>query len=256
MRLGVRLESLGGDFRSALTAASRLNVSGVQFDATGELHPDRLSATGRREITHMLRSHSLSATALHCPLRHSLDHPVNLDARIAHLQKALTLSCDLGARLVIIDPGRVPEKDDDPRTTMLREALTALGNHAVRIGASLAWETGLDSGERFANFIAGLLAGGIGVNYDPGKFLLHGFDPIAQISPLKPYLLHAHAHDAQRGAAGRSAGSVPVGAGDVDWFSVVGNLAALDYRGWLVVETDQPDPVGVETGVKVLRRLM
>src|SRR5262245_20800532 len=98
MKLGVRLESLGAPFRAALAAASKLAVGGVQCDATGDLHPDRLSETGRREVAHLLRSYSLQFTALHCPLRHSLDHSQNLDARLAHLQKAMTLSCDLGPR--------------------------------------------------------------------------------------------------------------------------------------------------------------
>jgi L-ribulose-5-phosphate 3-epimerase len=256
MRLGVRLESLGLPFRNALSAASRLAVAGVQFDATGELHPDRLSATGRREITHLLRSYSLELTTLHCPLRHGLDHAPNLDARLAHLQKAMTLSCDLGARLVIVDGGRIPEKDDDPRMATLREALIALGAHADRIGATLSLETGMDSGERFATFLNSLSASGLGVNYDPGNFLVHGFDPVAQIAPLKGLIVHAHAHDAKMGSSGKLAGSVAVGAGDVDWFALIGHLAATEYRGWLVVETDEPDAAAVETGVNLLRRLV
>ncbi len=255
MRLGLRLESLGLTFRAALSAASRLAVTGVQFDATAELHPDRLSDTGRREVAHLLRSHSLELTALHCPLRHGLDHAPNLDARLAHLQKALALSCDLGARIVIVDSGRLPE-NDDPRMATLREALIALGNHADRIGARLALEAGMDTGERLATFLAALPTAGIGVNYDPGNFLVHGLDPIAQLPPLKDVIVHAHAHDAKSGSAGRLAGAVAVGAGDVDWFALVGHLAAQEYRGWLVVETDDPDAEAVETGVKVLKRLV
>lgn len=256
MKLGVRLESLGLPFRAGVSAASRLAVPGIQFDATGELHPDRLTDTGRRDVGHLLRSHSLNLTALHCPLRHGLDHPANLDARLAHLQKALTLSCDLGARIVIVDAGRIPEKDDDPGMATLREALIALGNYADRIGAKLALESGLDTGERLATFLTSLPTVGVGVNYDPGNFLLHGLDPIAQLAPLKSVIIHAHAHDAKRGSAGRTASAVPVGGGDVDWFALIGHLAAQEYRGWLVVESDEPDAGAMETGVKVLKRLV
>ena len=34
------------------------------------------------------------------------------------------------ARIVIVDSGRLPDNDDDPRMATLREALIALGNHA------------------------------------------------------------------------------------------------------------------------------
>src|SRR3954468_21175369 len=63
MKLGVRLESLGLPFRPALAAASRLTVTGVQLDAVGDFHPDRLSETGKREIRHLMTSYGLELTA-------------------------------------------------------------------------------------------------------------------------------------------------------------------------------------------------
>jgi len=73
MTIGVRLESLGLPLRKALTEASRIGAAGVQVDAAGDLHPDQLSLTGRREFKNLLRVYNLSLTALACPLRHSLD---------------------------------------------------------------------------------------------------------------------------------------------------------------------------------------
>ena len=63
MKLGLRLESLGLPFRQALAATARMEVAGVQLDAVGELAPDRLSATGRKEMRHLLRSYSLKLIA-------------------------------------------------------------------------------------------------------------------------------------------------------------------------------------------------
>src|SRR3982751_168196 len=103
MKLGVRLESFGSSLRRALLEAQRLDVGGVQVDAVGDLAPERLSDTGRREFRHLLRSHGLELTALNCPLRHGLDTPANLEPRIDRIRQVMTLSFDLGPRRVIVD---------------------------------------------------------------------------------------------------------------------------------------------------------
>ena len=56
LKIGVRLESLGLPLRRALFEAGQLGVAGVQVDAAGDLSPNRLSETGRREFRHLLRS--------------------------------------------------------------------------------------------------------------------------------------------------------------------------------------------------------
>jgi len=256
MKLGARLESLGLPFRPALAAAARMQLAGVQLDAVGDFHPDRLSQSGRREVLHMLRSHGLELTALGVPLRNGLDAPVNLEPRIAHIKKVLALSFELGARCVIVEAGRVPDSADDPRTATLRESLIALAGHADRVGAVLALETGLESGEALAAWLGSLPAGGLGVNYDPGNLLLHGFDPVANVAPLKGRIVHTHAHDARLGGASRATQSAPVGGGDIDWMAYLATLAAIEYSGWVVVELDEPDAAAVEQGVRFLRRLV
>src|SRR6478609_4365022 len=135
MKLGVTLESLGLPIRRGLLEAQRLGLAGVQVDASGDLAPDRLSDTGRREFRHLLRSHGLELTALGCPLRHGLDEPTNLQPRIDRIRQVLALSFDLGPRTIIVQAGRIPEKPDDPRTATLTESLLALGQYADRVGA-------------------------------------------------------------------------------------------------------------------------
>src|SRR5438132_2830708 len=115
MKLGVTLESLDLPVRRGLFEAQRLGLTGVQVDAVGDLAPDRLSDTGRREFRHLLRSHGLELTALGCPLRHGLDTPTNLEPRIDRIRQVMSLSFDLGPRRVIVEPGRVPDDPADPR---------------------------------------------------------------------------------------------------------------------------------------------
>jgi sugar phosphate isomerase/epimerase len=258
MKLGVSLESLGLPVRQGLAEARRLGVAGVQVDATGDLAPDRLSESGRREFLHLLRSHGLELSALGCPLRHGLDEPTNLEPRIDRVRRVLDLSFDLGARKVIVQAGRIPDDPADPRAVTLTESLLALGRHGDRIGAVLALETGVESGEKLKAFLDRLDTGGLGVNYDPANMLMNGFDPVANLAPLKDRIVHTHARDARRGGPGRAAQEVPLGHGDIDWMLYLGTLSALEYRGWVVVvrESGTSRAADVAADVAFLRRFL
>ncbi|MBY0328364.1 MAG: sugar phosphate isomerase/epimerase, partial [Gemmataceae bacterium] len=58
-KFGVKLECFGVPLRKALLLAAQAGAQGVQFDVTGELSPDKLSESGRREISYLLRSYNL-----------------------------------------------------------------------------------------------------------------------------------------------------------------------------------------------------
>src|SRR5206468_12586882 len=88
--------------------ASRLGVGGVQVDAVGDLSPSQLSETGRREFRHLLRAYNLELTALGCPLRRGLDVAEDQQPRLEHVRKVMSLSYDLGPRVVIVPAGHVP----------------------------------------------------------------------------------------------------------------------------------------------------
>ncbi len=114
LKIGVGLESVGLPLRRGLQEVERMGASGVHLDAVGELAPDRLSQTGRRELRHLLRSHNLEMAAVGCPLRRGLDVAENQESRIEHVKKVLTLSFDLGARLVTAEVGRTSSDKESP----------------------------------------------------------------------------------------------------------------------------------------------
>lgn len=256
MKLGVRAESFGLPIRESLAAAARTEASTVQLDAVGQLAPFHLGDTARKELRHLLRSHGLELAALFCPLRHGLGEPLNMQPRIERLMQVLSLSRDLGAGVVVVQAGEIPEKDDDPRQATLREAVSALAAHGDRVGAILALETGLESTTRLTEFVAGFGSAGLGVCFDPANQLLHGHDPVASLAPLKGRLTLCHARDVRRASASRSAIEVPIGHGDLEWMGIVGTLAALEFRGSVIVETEGVDPRTIELGVSFLRRLL
>jgi L-ribulose-5-phosphate 3-epimerase len=258
IKIGISGRSLGLPLRPALEEARRLGVAGIELPAAGALAPQNLSQTGRRELRHLLRAHGLELTALKIPLRHGLDTAENLQARIEHVQSALSLSYDLGARIVIVQAGRTPDKAEHSRTGLLTESLRALGMHGDRVGAVLALETGLESAETLKSFLARFDSGSLGVNYDPANLLMNGFDPLASVGVLGDRIVHAHAKDARAATASRSAQEVPLGHGDIDWLALLGAFEHVGYRGWLTVERESgPDPGrDVAAGVAFLRRLV
>src|SRR5215510_1288181 len=107
LKFGIRLESLGLPLRKALQQASSLGVRGVQVDAVGDLSPNNLSETGRREFRHLLRGYNLELTALGCPLRRGLDAAEDQQPRIEHVRKVMSLAYDLGAKVAVVSAGGV-----------------------------------------------------------------------------------------------------------------------------------------------------
>lgn len=258
LKIGIRLESFGLPLRRALREAQRLGVRGAQADAAGELSPHALSQTGRSAFRHLLESHNLELTALGCPLRRGLDSPEDQQQRIDHARAVLQLSLDLGARIAIVQAGRVPEKADDPRAALLTEALHVLGRHGDRIGAVLALETGLESGEVLAGFLDRFDTGGLGVNLDPANLLMGGFDPYESAGALRGRVVHSNAKDARVSGASRTAQEVPLGHGDIDWARYLAALEEIQYRGWLTVAREGGDNrvADVAAGVGFLARLL
>src|SRR5205807_7709444 len=82
--------------RDQVRQAATLGAKGVVLDAIGDLSPDRLSETGRRELRHMLRSVELALVALHLPTRRPFDTIDQLDDRLRRAERAFGLAYELG----------------------------------------------------------------------------------------------------------------------------------------------------------------
>lgn len=258
LKIAIRLEALGLPLRRALAEAARLGVAGVQFDAAGDLAPNQLSQTGRRELRHLLRSHNLELAALGCPLRHGLEVAENQQQRIEHVRNVLSLSFDLGPRVVLIQAGRVAADKESQPSPLLREALQNLGQHGDRTGTFLALTTALESGSELAAFLDTFDTGGLAANVSPALLLVHGYDVFESTRVLFRRIVHVSARDARQGASGRLAREVPLGHGDIDWMAYLGVLEEVEYRGWITVECDSGDNrlADMANGVDFLRRLI
>src|SRR5262245_26072474 len=208
---------MGLPLRQGLPQAAKLGVGGVQVDTVGELAPERLTETARRELKNLLRTFNQQLTALNCPLRHGLDVAENQQPRIDYIRSALNLAFELGPRVVIAPCPKLPAENEIERSRLLREALSALGQHGDRVGSVLALEIGLDAPEAVRDYLATFDVGSLKVNFDPANMLVNGFDPAKGIIPLRQLIAHTHARDARKTTVSRGAQEVALGSGDVDW---------------------------------------
>ena len=129
----------------------------------------------------------------------------------------------------------------EPRAVFLRESLAALGAYGDRIGCALALEIGFDSAEKVKEYLARFDTGSLKVTYDPANLLLHGHDPVANLTPLAGFIGHVHARDARSAGLSRGLQEVPVGAGDIDWMAFTATLQVLEFDGFLCVDREQGD---------------
>jgi sugar phosphate isomerase/epimerase len=256
LRIGIVAESTGLPVRQALAQAARMGSEAIQVDAAGDLGPDALSETGRREFRNLLRSFNQELAALNVPLRHGLDVAENQQPRLDRVRKAMQLAFDLGARKVVVPCPRIPDDPESQRAQLLRESLLALGPYGDRVGTVLALEIGFDPAEKVRDYLAGFDTGSLKVTYDPANMLVNGHDPLANLAPLAGWVAHVHARDARSAGLSRGMQEVPVGAGDVEWMAFTATLQVIEYDGFLTVEREQGENrlADLTNGVRFLKR--
>src|SRR3954451_11289565 len=124
--LGLRLNP-ARLIRDQIPEAARLGARGVVIDAIGDVAPDRLSETGRRELRHLLRSVELSLIALHLPTRRPFDTTDQLDDRLRRAERAFTMAFELGTSLVLARVGPVPPEAEAERRAVWMSSVRELG---------------------------------------------------------------------------------------------------------------------------------
>lgn len=239
--IGLRLNlDLSRAIKDQFRDAARLGAKGLVLDAVGDLSPDRLSDTGRRDLSQSLRSIELGLIAMSLPTRRGFDTFDELDVRLARADRAFALTYELGARIVLVKAGETPA-EDDPRRPVFVHALTELGKRADHRGIRLALETGAGPVARLAEVLAAIASPGLSASVDPSSLLRTGQDPIEAVGILSHQVVHAYAGDASGGGspivASHRGSAFP--AGVLDWEAYLGSLEEIDYRGYLTI---WPDP--------------
>lgn len=239
--LGLRLNvTPERSVRVAIREAAAMGARGVVLDAAGDLAPERLSESGRRELRHLLRSAELGVIALSLPTRRPFDTLDQLDDRIARADRAFALAFELGTNLVLARVGGVPSESeaDADRRQAFELALRELSRRADHRGVRLAMETGADPGVTLRAFLDQTQAPTLAAGVDPGALLRMGHDPVVATRDLGSWVVHAYATDAT-GESGKTIAANPRGfgfpPGALDWEEYLGALEEIEYRGYLTI---------------------
>ena len=237
--LGIRLEP-SRPIREQVRAAATFGAKGVVLDAIGDLSPDRLTETGRRELRHLLRSVEMSLIALSLPTKRPFDTIDQLDDRLKRAESAFSMAYELGTKLVLARVGGLPPESDALARETFIGAIRELGRRADHRGVRLAIETGPDKGETLRTLLDSLASNGLGASLDPAWLMQNGHDAIAAAGALGPWVAHAYATESPKASLvtslSRRSGFPP---GGIDWEEFLGALEESNYRGFLTV---WPDP--------------
>jgi L-ribulose-5-phosphate 3-epimerase len=273
-RIGVIADSLRMPIRDALSKSAELGADGVQIYAvSGEVSPEALSPSARRELRKMIDGLGLELSALCGDLGgHGFERRAENVAKVARSKAIADLAVDLGTRVVTTHAGVIRA---ETRGAMC-DAFGELGAYAAARGLSFAIETGPETAGELASFVDQLGSPGVGVNLDPANLVMvTGDDPVAAVHTLAAHIVHTHAKDGVRHAPcdpvavyaafaeggiaalemGRFFSEVPIGQGAVPWDAYLGALAAIGYDGYLTIEREVgADPVhDVGEAVRFLR---
>ncbi len=279
-KIGVMADSFRLPIRDAIRMAKELGADGVQIYAVkGEMDPDNLAVAKRREFKKFVEDQGLEISALCGDLGgHGFERAEDNKWKVPKSKKIMDLAVELGTKVVTTHIGVVPNDRSGAKYKAMKEACEELAEYGDRVGAAFAIETGPETAAELKDFLDGLNARGVRVNYDPANLVMvTGDDPVAGVEILKDYIVHTHAKDGIRKKAISPAvlygyfaeGGVsdlrlsdyfletPLGEGKVDFPKYLAALRRIGYKGFLTIEREVgADPAAdIARAVKFLREL-
>lgn len=258
LKVGIQLASLQLPFKKALHIAAELGANGIEIDARNDLKPRDLSRTGLRQLRKTLDDRNLRVCAVGFQTRRGYDVLDDLDRRVEATKQAMQFAYDLGAAVVINQVGQIPAEPNDPQWDLLVQVLTDIGRFGLRVGATLAVETGTEDAETLQRLLDVLPDGSIGINLDPGNLIINGFSATAAAKRLGQHVIHVHAKDGVRDLAQGRGLETQLGRGAADFPEILGILEEHEYRGYFTIERQHASDPILEIGqaVQYLRNLV
>jgi len=245
LRLGVMLSNLKLPLHEAIATAARLGAQGVQlWTAGGDLDPDEISSSLRREVMGQLAREGMEVSAICADYGRAYTDPANMEWLRSRIMDQVSLATAFATQVVTTHIGHIPNDPDSSEWKTAQAALKEFGDYAHSMGVVLATETGPEQPAVLRAFLDSVGSPGAKVNYDPANLAMNGFDPVRGVAELAPHIAHTHAKDGVRRPDGRGE-EVPLGEGDVDWDAYIAALQEVRFDGYLTVEREGgEDPVG------------
>jgi len=247
--------------REGIKKAKEVGAAAVQIYAvSGEMAPENLSASARRELLSYIKDNGLKVSALCGDMGgHGFAIKEDNPARIERSKRIMDLAKDLETDVVTTHIGVVPDDPNHDRFKVLQEACEELGEYGDQLGAYFAIETGPEKTETLKRFLDSLNSKGVRVNYDPANLVMvTGDDPVQGVYNLRNYIVHTHAKDgimkkrtdpeliygffAEGGIEDFRISDyfeeTPLGKGAVDFPAYIKALDDIGYKGFFTIERE------------------
>ena len=129
----------------------------------------------------------------------------------------------------------------DMNNVKLLEHVKELADYADSKSVILLMETGQETAQELADFIAEINHPAVGINFDPANMILYdNGEPVRSLNKLKDWVKHVHIKDALPSQEPSLLGSeVPWGQGKVDSYQFLMELEKINYQGNLCVEREE-----------------
>lgn len=255
--IGVIIDSFRCDLKEAVVKAAKLGANGIQVYASrGEMAPENLSKEKRKEFLKLVKDNGLVISALCGDLGGGgFTVPENNKMKIEKSKEIIEMAKELETDIVTTHIGVVPEDKNHDRYKIMQEACFALAEHADKLDAHFAIETGPETSATLKGFLDSLGSKGVGVNLDPANLVMvTGDDPVQAVHNLKEYIVHTHAKDGKQLyyldpeivyglkkdiiIEEDSFIEVPLGEGSVDFPKYLKALENIGYKGFLTIERE------------------
>jgi sugar phosphate isomerase/epimerase len=272
-KLGIVAATYGSDIRQAARQAREDGFAGVQLDAyTPTMRLPELSASGRRELRHLLAAQEQQLVSLRIDLgARGLGPGADVDRMLYNLDRAMEAASALATPLLCVDIGALPEPHRIaaaapkvtaeqagliilPETTVatapkplptgpvdpaaagpVESSLAALGALADRYSVVLALRSELSSFAALDDALRRIACPWFGVDLDPAAILRDDWPLDDAFSRLGSLIRHVRARDATCGTDRRTKPAV-LGRGQTSWPQLLANLDETAYAGWITVD--------------------
>lgn len=259
--IGVIADSFRLPIKESIAKAREIGADGVQLYAvSGDICPESLSASGRRELLNRIEANGLKVTAL-CGDLGGYGFVVKEQnaAKIEKSKRIIDLAHDLNTNIVTTHIGVIPQDSTCSRYKVMQEACNQLADYAQANNAFFAIETGPEPAERLKSFLDSLSSKGVAVNLDPANLVMvTDDDPVAAVYTLRDYIVHTHAKDGillkktdpqiiydffAEGGIGdlrldEYFKEVPLGEGRVNFDRYLSALQDIGFQGYLTIERE------------------
>ena len=280
MKIGVITDCFKLPLDESIKLAGKLGFDGIQIYATtGEFSPEVLTTERKSEVRSLLMENHLEISAL-CGDMGGYGFQIESDntERIQKTKRIIDLAEEFEVGVIITHIGVIPENKDNPRYSVMLDAMCKCGEYAADKKITLAIETGPEKASTLLSFLQDT-NGGIGVNLDPANFVMvTGQDPVEAVQVLGKYIVHTHAKDgvmlkqtdpeiiydcfAKGGIEALNVADyfleTPLGDGDVDYAKYINALRGIGYDGYLTIERETGEnPISdIQKSLNTLRNII